>query len=145
MKNSDNKISILINPLNFIIAIVATYIISMVLFGASFFIIPTDIIEWQAEHGRPESDGLRIWGTIGHALQIFFFVLIYYVFVKSRKAKIGILFGLLMGCYLTAIDLTVLSAFNSASENFTFSMIPVNIIIGIITGWILTMIYREKS
>ena len=81
------------------------------------------------------------------ALLCFFIIksLLFYVFIKSRKAKIGILFGLLMGCYLTAIDLTVLSAFNSASENITFSMIPVNIIIGIITGWILTMIYREKS
>ena len=104
MENIDNKNSFSINPLNFILAIVTTYIISMVLFGASFFIIPTDIIEWQAEHGRPESDGLRIWGTIGHALQIFFFVLIYYVFVKSRKAKIGILYGFLYTSFYVGLS-----------------------------------------
>lgn len=145
MENIDNKNVTSINPLNFILAVIVTFIISMVLFAASFFIIPTDIIEWQAEHGRLEGDGLRIWGTIGHILQVFFFVLLYYVFVKSRKAKIGILFGLIMGCYLSTIDLTVLSAFKSASENFTFWMIPVNIIIGAISGWVISLIYRNKS
>jgi hypothetical protein len=143
MENIDNKNSFSINPLNFILALIITFVISLVLFGISFFVIPTDIIEWQAEHGRPEGDSLRILGTIGHILQILFFVLLFYVFIKSRKAKIGILYGFLMGCYLSSINLTVLGAFNVASESFTYSMIPVNIIIGIITGWILTLIYRD--
>lgn len=129
----------------FLLAMLATFAISAVLFTASFFVLPIDMGPWQLEHGRPEGDPLRTWGLIGHALQSVTLTLIYFLLVRSKRVAAGIAYGLLMTVYLTATDLTVLAAFEAASPTFTFAMIPVNLVVGIVSGWALSLLYRPAK
>ena len=127
------------------IAMVATFAASFVIFGASFFVLPVDMGAWQMDHGRSQEDALRHLGLIGHVIQTVAFTLIYFVLVRSRRLVAGITYGFLMGIYLSAIDLTVLAAIKSASATFTFFMIPVNLTVGVVSGWLLAFLYRPPA
>ncbi len=126
----------------FLVAVIVTIAIHMVLFAMSYFILPEDLMELQNEI---QGDTLRIWGTIGHILQSTLFVLIYFLLVKSVKVRVGIVYGLLMMLYLTAIDFTVLAGFQETSAAFTFYLIPFNLLVGVFCGWVLSLLYRPKD
>ena len=128
-----------------LLAVIAALVASFVLFGASFFVVPVDMIQWQAEHGRPQGDPLRVWGTVGHVLEVAILALGYFIFVRSRRVATGIVYGLIMMSFLSASDLTVLAAFEAASPPFTFWMIPVNLVVGAVSGWILAKLYRPRT
>ena len=127
------------------LAVLATFFVSFVVFTASFLILPLDMNAWQAEHGRVDGDALRNWGLVGHFLQAAALSLIYFALIRSTNHATGILYGLMMGVYLSATDLTILAAFAAASERFTYLMIPANMVAGMISGWVLAMLYRPRT
>ena len=138
----ENSHGIAIRWPRLILATSAAVLISFIIFGASFFVVPVDMMQWQAEFGRPEGDPLRTLGTLGHVLESLLLALGYFLFVRSRRLAVGAAYGLGIMAFLSASDLTVLAAFRAGSLEFTLWMIPVNLIVGIVVGCALAWIYR---
>lgn len=138
----ENSQGIAIRWSRLILAALATVLISFVVFGASFFVVPVDMMQWQAEYGRLDGDPLRALGTLGHVLEGLLLALGYFLFVRSRRLVVGAAYGFGMMAFLSASDLTVLAAFRAASPDFTLWMIPVNLVVGLGVGCALAWIYR---
>lgn len=81
----------------------------------------------------------------GHLVQSILIVLLYHAFVKTNDLKTGAMYGLIMGIYFAATQITQL-AFKDFPEALVWDYLPIHLIAGIIcAGLVPALIYKPAS
>lgn len=119
------------------IAYAALYIVSMTVVFADLFMTNADLM-------RPQDDPTAMYAYIGHLLQTCVVVALFNMAVGSSDMKKGAMFGVLMGGYLAATDITFYFGMKMSTAPLAMSIV-IHLVVGAIIGVLLAKLYGMGS
>ena len=120
----------------YILHVVIAYVIYAVLYILLTMVVFGDLFMTNADLMRPQEDPLAMYAHIGHLLQTLVVVALFNMAVGSGDTGRGVRFGLLMGGYLAATDMTTYFGLNMSTAPLGVS-IAIHLAVGAIVGFTL--------
>jgi hypothetical protein len=126
----------------FFLSVIVAFIIYAALYTGLMMFALGDIYAANASLMRPESDGLAMLGLLGHFAQTIVVVLLFNMAVNSTDVGRGVRFGLLMGGYLAATDVTLYAGLKMSMTPLPYSIV-IHLFVGAIIGIVLAKLHKD--
>lgn len=128
----------------FILGVVVAYIAYAVLYVVLTMFVFGDLFMANAELMRAPDDPMAMYAYGGHLLQTVMVVALFNMAVGSNDVAKGAKFGLLVGGYLAATDMTFYFGMKMSTAPLAVSVI-IHLVVGAIIGVLLAKLYGTGS
>lgn len=128
----------------FILSVVVAFIIYAALYTGLMMFLLGDIYAVNADMMRPQSDSLGMLGMAGHLVQTIIVVALFNMAVGSNDVKAGARYGLLIGGYLAATDVSTYAGLKLAVSPLPYSVV-IHLLVGAVVGMVLAKLYQPKG
>ena len=128
----------------FILSVVVAFVIYSVFYMGLMAFVFADVYMANASLFRPEAEGMAMYGMLGHLVQTIIIVALFNMAVASDCLKTGARFGLLMGGYLAATDLTTYMGLKMSLAPLPYSIV-IHLFVGAVVGMVLAKLYRPSG
>lgn len=128
----------------FILNVVVAYIAYAVLYVVLTMFVFGDLFMANAELMRAPDDPMAMYAYGGHLLQTVMVVALFNMAVGSNDVAKGAKFGLLVGGYLAATDMTFYFGMKMSTAPLAVSVI-IHLVVGAIIGVLLAKLYGIGS
>ena len=126
----------------FFLSVIVAFILYAGLYSGLMIFVLGDIYAANAALMRPEADGMALYGILAHFAQTIIVVLLFNMAVNSTDIKAGARFGLLMGGYLAATDMTIYAGLKMDVAPLPYSIV-IHLFIGAVIGVVLAKLHKD--
>lgn len=124
----------------FILSVVVAYIAYAILYVVLTMFVFGDLFMTNAELMRAPDDPMAMYAYAGHLLQTVMVVALFNMAVSSSDVAKGAKFGLLIGGYLAATDMTFYFGMKMSTAPLAVS-IAIHLVVGALIGVLLAKLY----
>ena len=128
----------------FILSVVVAFIIYAALYTGLMMFLFKDVYAANAAMMRAEGDSIAMLGMLGHLVQTIIVVMLFNMAVGSNDIKAGARFGLLIGGYLAATDVSTYSGLTLSISPLPYSIV-IHLFVGAVVGMVLAKLYTPKG
>jgi len=126
----------------FILNVVIAFVLYFVFYMGLMVGVLGDVFAVNAEFMRAENDPLMPFTMLAHLLQTIVVVAFFNFAVGSGDMGRGVRFGLLMGAYLAATDMTVYYSLKLDTTPFLYSVV-IHLGVGVLIGAFLAFMWGK--
>lgn len=124
----------------YILCVIVAYIAYAVFYVGLTMFVFADLFMANADLMRPQDDPMAMYAFAGHFLQTCMVVALFNMAVGSSDVKRGAIFGLLMGGYLLATDMTFYFGMKMSTAPLGVSAV-IHLAVGAVVGVLLAKLY----
>ena len=124
----------------YILSVIVAYIAYAVLYVLLTMFVFGDLFMANADLMRPQDDPMAMYAYAGHLLQTCVVVALFNMAVGSADVMKGAKFGLLIGGYLAATDMTFYFDMKMSTAPLGVS-IAIHLVVGALIGMLLAKLY----
>jgi hypothetical protein len=128
----------------FILSVVVAFIIYAAFYIGLMGFVFADVYTANAAIIRSPEEGLVPYDMLGHLLQTVIVVALFNMAVGSNNVKAGARFGLLIGGYLAATDLSMYTGLTMNISPLPYSIV-IHIFVGTVIGMVLAKLYKPNG
>ena len=128
----------------FILSVVVAFVIYAALYIGLMGVVFADVYTANAAMIRSPEEGLALFEMLGHLLQTIIVVALFNMAVGSNDVKAGARFGLLVGGYLAATDLSMYTGLTMNTSPLPYSVV-IHIFVGAVIGMVLAKLYKPAG
>ncbi|WP_020398085.1 hypothetical protein [Kordiimonas gwangyangensis] len=128
----------------FILSVVVAFVIYAALYIGLMGVVFADIYTANAAMMRSPEEGLALFEMLGHLLQTIIVVALFNMAVGSNDVKAGARFGLLVGGYLAATDLSMYTGLTLNTSPLPYSVV-IHMFVGAVIGMVLAKLYKPAG
>ncbi len=128
----------------FILSVVVAFILYAALYIGLMGFLFADIYTANAHFMRSPEEGLAGLEMLGHLVQTIIVVALFNMAVASNDVKAGARFGLLIGGYLAATDLSMYTGLTLNLSPLPYSVV-IHLFVGAVIGMVLAKLYRPRG
>jgi hypothetical protein len=126
----------------FILNVVIAFVAYFVLYMGTMSVLLGDVYAVNANLMRAEDDPLMMYAMLGHLFQTIVVVALFNMAVGSGDVGKGVRFGVLIGAYLAATDMTTYFSLNMNTGPVVYSLV-IHIVVGAIIGALLAFLWSK--
>lgn len=128
----------------FILSVVVAFVIYAALYIGLMGVVFADVYTANAAMMRSPEEGLALFEMLGHLLQTIIVVALFNMAVGSNDVKAGARFGLLVGGYLAATDLSMYTGLTLNTSPLPYSVV-IHMFVGAVIGMVLAKLYKPAG